>query len=93
MLREEAYTVISASSLATALHRAGRHAPGAILVDCTSPDDGGAALLAVLQAEQPGLAERVILMGGAHASASGVVRGLSKPFTRQQLLAILRQLG
>ena len=93
MLREEAYTVISASSMGTALYRAGRHAPEAVLVDCAEPGDGSAALMAVLQAEQPELAERVIQVGGTHTPADGAVRSLSKPFTRQQLLAILRQLG
>ncbi len=96
LLREHGYTVLEASHAQEALQIAQQHGNDVqvVISDVVLPQIDGISLANQLQASLPHL--RIILMSGyaSHTSPHNRILPypiLQKPFTRQQLLAMIRQ--
>ncbi len=91
ILRNAGYTVLSASSSATAVKAAEAHGPeiDLLLTDIVMPGRSGRDLARELVAERPAL--RVVFMSGYHQQTPiGSSQFIAKPFARADLLDKLR---
>ena len=100
LLRLEGHEVVVATDGRAALESALARPPDLILSDMQMPHLSGRALLAAVRAEADLAQTRFVFLTGeaqAAVSAAGdAVRAdgfLSKPFSREQLLALLQSLG
>ncbi len=94
LLREHGYTVLEATYAQEAITIAQQHEVDVLITDVILPQSDGITLAYHLQASFPQI--RVILMSGymQHIMPNGNAPPfpvLSKPFTRHQLLAMIRQ--
>jgi signal transduction histidine kinase len=94
LLREHGYTVIEATNAQEAIAIAQQHEVHVLITDVVLPHGDGITLAHHLQASFPQI--RVLLMSGymQHIMPNGNAPPfpvLSKPFTRHQLLAMIRQ--
>ena len=100
LLRLEGFTVASAADGRAGFQAALGNPPDLILSDVHMPHMDGYQLLSAVRASAVLKATRVVLLTGEAAPALAGDSGrpspdgyLGKPFTREQLLAVLRQLA
>ena len=100
LLRLEGHEVVAAADGRTALERALAQPPDLILSDMQMPHLSGRALLAAVRSEAALAQTRFVFLTGeaqsavsAQGDAARVDGFLTKPFSREQLLALLQGLG
>ena len=93
MLEEDGHHITAVHSAEEALDRLNRENFDLIITDISLPGMDGESLVEAIELRNPSLARRTVLTSGLLHTPRRSNPYLQKPFTRNQLLVLIRALG